>query len=109
VTVANFNGCDDGTFGHLFTVITNATLSSISMPAPTGNNCTIIAWLALYVIVPQYKYDIVVITRVQGKAEYECYDIIHHTSKSSITGLYHDQISAVLGTRFILQEKINTL
>ena len=43
VSVANFNGCGDGTFGHLLTVITNATLSSISMPTPTGNNYSIIA------------------------------------------------------------------
>ena len=43
VSVANFNGCGDGTFGHLLTVITNPTLSSISMPAPTGNNYSIIA------------------------------------------------------------------
>ena len=39
VSVANFNGCEDGTFGGLLTVITNETLSS----APTGNNYSIIA------------------------------------------------------------------
>ena len=32
-----------------------------------------ITWLSLYVIViPRYEYDIVVITRVRGEAEYEC-------------------------------------
>ena len=77
VSVANFNGCGDGAFSGLITVFTNATLSSISMPPPTGNNYSILALLSVNVIVvPQHKYDIVVITRVRGKPEYECYDII---------------------------------
>ena len=35
--------------------------------------CSSKVWLGIYVIViPRYEYDIVVITRVRGEAEYEC-------------------------------------
>ena len=40
------------------------------------------------------------------KYKFNNYDII---SKCDITGLYHGQINTVLGTHFMLQNKINIL